>query len=108
MKLKLKYLYNYIAAIFLVAMFFSCTNNVKQVRDLLADKNKPIGIAKNIFHVYKDSGFITSKLITPLLYDFSNRKKHPYNEFPMGIKIITIGLRSIISYKYIFFRPKSV
>ncbi|MDY0780215.1 LPS export ABC transporter periplasmic protein LptC [Tenacibaculum sp. IB213877] len=80
-----------IAAINLVAMFFSCTNDAKQVRDFLADKNKPIGIAKNAYHVYKDSGKITSKMITPLLYDFSNRKEHPYNEFPKGIKIVTIS-----------------
>ena len=69
-------------------MLFSCSNNTQEVRDFLASKNLPIGIAKNAFHVYKDSGRITSKLITPLLHDFSNRKAHPYNEFPKGIKII--------------------
>ncbi len=69
-------------------MLFSCSNNTQEVRDLLKDKNLPIGIARNAFHVYKDSGRITSKLVTPLLYDFSNRKQHPYNEFPKGIKII--------------------
>ena len=69
-------------------MLFSCSNNTQEVRDFLASKNLPIGIAKNAFHVYKDSGRITSKLITPLLHDFSNRKQHPYNEFPEGIKII--------------------
>jgi len=69
-------------------MLFSCANNTQQVRDFLASKNLPIGIAKNAYHVYKDSGRITSKLITPLLNDFSNRKEHPYNEFPKGIKII--------------------
>ncbi len=83
--------YNSIAAILMAAIFFSCTNDSKQVRDFLADKNLPIGIAKNIYHVYKDSGKITSKLTTKLLYDFSNRKEHPYNEFPKGIKIVTIG-----------------
>lgn len=73
-----------------IAMFFSCTNNAKKVKDFLVDKNLPIGVAKNGYHIYKDSGKITSKLQTPLLYDFSNRKEHPYNEFPKGIKIITI------------------
>lgn len=87
---KSKHIYNSIASISLVAMLFSCTNNTKQVRDLLADKNKPIGIAKNINHVYKDSGRIANRLIATLLYDFSNRKEHPYNEFPKGIKIVTI------------------
>ena len=69
-------------------MLFSCTNSTQEVKDFLATKNLPTGIAKNAFHVYKDSGRITSKLITPLLYDFSNRKNHPYNEFPKGVKII--------------------
>ncbi|MFV0248210.1 MAG: LPS export ABC transporter periplasmic protein LptC [Tenacibaculum sp.] len=78
-----------IAIIFITAMFFSCTNNKKEVQDFLADKNLPIAIGKNIFHVYKDSGKISSKLITPLLHDYTNRKEHPYNEFPEGIKIIS-------------------
>lgn len=86
-----KNIHNYIATIGLVAMFFSCTNSAKEVRDFLADKNKPIGAAKNIDHVHKDSGRISNKLKTPLLLDFSNRKEHPYNEFPKGVKIVTIS-----------------
>lgn len=77
-----------IGAFLFASMLFSCTNDSKEVRDFLAEKNKPIGIAKDAFHVYKDSGQITSKLFTPLMNDFSNRKKHPYNEFPEGVKII--------------------
>ena len=69
-------------------MLFSCTNDSKEVRDFLAEKNLPISVAKNAFHVYKDSGRITSKLITPLLNDYSNRKNHPYNEFPKGVEIV--------------------
>jgi len=69
-------------------MLFSCTNNSQEVKDFLASKNLPIGVAKDAFHVYKDSGRITSKLITPLLHDYSNRKEHPYNEFPKGVEII--------------------
>ncbi len=89
MKNYYKRVYKNIAVIGLTSMFFSCTNNIREVRDFLADKNLPIGIAKNTYHVYKDSGEVTSKLITPLLYDFSNRKQHPYNEFPKGVKIVT-------------------
>ncbi|MAD96871.1 MAG: LPS export ABC transporter periplasmic protein LptC [Flavobacteriaceae bacterium] len=72
----------------LTAMLFSCSNNTQEVRDFLADKNLPVGKAKDAYHVYKDSGRITSKLITPLMLDYSNRKQHPYSEFPEGIKII--------------------
>ena len=71
-----------------MAMLFSCTNDSKKVRDFLAEKNLPIAVARDAHHVYKDSGKITSKLTTSLMNDFSNRKIHPYNEFPEGVKII--------------------
>jgi LPS export ABC transporter protein LptC len=77
-----------IAVIFFTVMLFSCSNSTEEVRNFLEEKNLPIGKAKEAYHVYKDSGQISSKLVTPLLLDFSNRKKHPYNEFPKGIKII--------------------
>lgn len=76
-----------IAALLLAAMFFSCGNNIKEVQDFLADKNLPIAVAKNVHLVHTDSGRIKTRLIAPLLKDFSNRKKHPYQEFPEGIKI---------------------
>ena len=91
MKKHIEIVFKSIAVVYSIAMLFSCTNNTQKVRDFLADKNLPVGIAKNAFHVYKDSGRITSKLITPLLRDFSNRKQHPYNEFPDGIRIINFN-----------------
>jgi LPS export ABC transporter protein LptC len=88
MKIKSYIIIKNIVIAFAVTMFFSCRNSTQQVRDFLAEKNMPIGVAKDAYHVYKDSGMITSKLITPLLRDFRNREDHPYNEFPEGIKII--------------------
>ncbi|MCG8182750.1 LPS export ABC transporter periplasmic protein LptC [Tenacibaculum piscium] len=79
-----------IVAILMVTMLFSCVNSKKEVRDFLADKNMPVGMAKNIYHIKKDSGIITSKTKAPIFYDFSNRKEHPYSEFPKGITIISI------------------
>lgn len=79
-----------IAIILMVAMLFSCGNNINEVKDFLADKNLPIGVAENIYNIHTDSGRVDLKLIAPILNDFSNRKKHPYNEFPEGIKIVTI------------------
>lgn len=84
------HIYNSIATICLVAMFFSCTNSKKEVRDFLADKNLPVGSAVNIYHVHKDSGRISSKTKAAVFYDYSNRKEHPYSEFPKGIEIVTI------------------
>ncbi|MDP4988872.1 MAG: LPS export ABC transporter periplasmic protein LptC [Polaribacter sp.] len=86
-----------IAVTFCSVMLFSCNNNTQKVRDFLADKNLPLGIARDANHVYKDSGRITSKLITPMMLDFSNRDEHPYNEFPNGIKIINFEKNTIDS-----------
>ena len=77
-----------IVVIFVTTMLFSCINDSNKVRDFLAEKNLPIAVAKDVYHVYKDSGRVSSKLMTPYLNDFSNRKNHPYKEFPKGIKII--------------------
>lgn len=79
-----------IAMVFTTAMLFSCTNNVKEVRDFLADKNLPIGEAYNINHKHTDSGRVDIKMRAPIMLDFSNRENHPYNEFSKGIKITTI------------------
>lgn len=78
-----------IATICLVAFFFSCGNDIKEVQDFLADKNLPVGIAKNVNLVHTDSGLVKTRLVTPLLYDYANRKEHPYKEFPKGIQITT-------------------
>jgi len=78
-------------------MFFSCVNSVKEVNDFLADKNLPIGESENVSHVYKDSGRIIFRMVTPLLLDFSNRERHPYSEFPKGVKMVTIDKNGIDS-----------
>ena len=76
------------ATIFMVAFFLSCENNIKEVQDFLADKNLPVGVAKNVNLIHTDSGRIKTRMITPLLHDFANREEHPYQEFPEGIQII--------------------
>ena len=76
---------------FLTILLFSCTNDIKEVRDFLADKNLPIGISKNIYTVYKDSGRITTKIKSPLFLDYSNRENHSYSEFPKGLHLTKIG-----------------
>ena len=79
-----------IAVISITAMLFSCGNSTQEIRDLLADKNLPIGIATDINNIYTDSGIVTSKLQAPLLHNFSNRENHPYSEFPEGVRIVTL------------------
>ncbi len=79
-----------IAIVFTIAMFFSCTNSAKEVRDFLADKNLPIGEAVDINLKHTDSGRVDIKMKAPLMLDFANRDDHPYSEFPKGILITTI------------------
>ena len=76
-----------IATSCLVAFFFSCGNDIKEVQDFLADKNLPVGVAKNVNLIHTDSGRIKTRLITPLLNDYNNRQEHPYQEFPKGIAV---------------------
>jgi len=83
-----------ITVILVAVMLFSCGNNTKEIRDFLADKNLPIGIATDINNIYTDSGRVTSKLQAPLLHNYSNREKHPYSEFPEGVRIVTLDKKS--------------
>ncbi len=78
-----------IALVFSIVMLFSCGNDIQEVRDFLADKNLPIGVAENVYNIHTDSGRVDIKFTAPLLYDFSNRKNHPYSEFPEGVRIVT-------------------
>ena len=78
-----------IAVISVTAMLFSCTNNITEVRDFLVDQNLPIGVAENVYNIHTDSGRVDVKFTAPLLYDYSNRKAHPYSEFPNGVRIVS-------------------
>jgi len=79
-----------IAFVITIAMFFSCTNEIKEVRDFLAYKNLPIAEVYNLNLKHTDSGRVDFKLRAPIMLDFSNREQHPYSEFPKGIKITII------------------
>lgn len=69
----------------------SCQNSDKEINDFLADQNLPITVGENIYHEYKNTGIITSKMFAKVIYDFSNREAHPYSEFPKGIQLVTIN-----------------
>ena len=77
----------FFAVILIVALLFSCGNNIKEVQDFLAEKNLPIGVAHDVYLIHTDSGRVQTKLLTPLMNDFANRKEHPYQEFPEGIEV---------------------
>lgn len=78
----------------LITLFFSCENSAKEVKDFLAHHNLPLGVLQGVHHVYKDSGRVTLRLKAKQVRDFANRKKHPYQEFPKGIHMITYNSKT--------------
>ena len=91
MQYSTKHIIKNIVTLIGITMFFSCETSFNEINDLLADKNLPIAVTKNISMVYTDSGYVTNKLKAPLLYNFENRKKQPYKEFPQGIHAIVFN-----------------
>ena len=74
----------FMVTVIAVTMFFSCNNNLKEVQKIGISENEPIGIAENINLKYTESGKLKAILISPKMFDFSNRD-FPYSEFPKGI-----------------------
>ena len=56
--------------IVLVILFLSCKNELSDIRTLDFN-NSPVTVAKNINSIYTDSGIVSSKLISPKMYNFS-------------------------------------
>jgi LPS export ABC transporter protein LptC len=82
--------------------FCSCKNELADIRSLDYN-NSPLTIAKNINSVYTDSGIVSSKLISPKMYNFSNLD-FPYFEFPESVEIILYDKdknQSIITADYV-------
>ncbi|MFH4967655.1 LPS export ABC transporter periplasmic protein LptC [Gaetbulibacter sp. M240] len=75
-----------IVAIFIVTMFFSCTDNIKEVQKIGVSENEPVGIAEDINLKYTDSGRVTANLLASKMLDYSNRD-FPYNEFVNGLTL---------------------
>ena len=89
-------------ALLLFVFLCSCKNELADVRSLDYN-NSPITIAKSINSVYTDSGIVSSKLISPKMYNFSNMD-FPYFEFPESVEIILFDKdknESIITADYV-------
>jgi len=76
-----------IAALFCVAIFFSCDNKLKQVQQIGILANAPIGEADTINLKYTDSSRLVANLLSSKMLDFSNRS-FGFSEFPEGIELI--------------------
>ena len=70
-----------------VTMLFSCQGNLNEIRALDLQGNSPQAIATDLNLKYTDSGRLVANLISPRMYDFTN-KEFPYYEFPDGLQVI--------------------
>ena len=91
MQLKILHTKIYIVTAIVVAMFFSCKNNFKEVQQIGVLQNQPIGEAKNIDLKYTEAedsiGRIVANLLSPKMLDYSNRD-FSFSEFPDGIRLL--------------------
>ncbi len=69
-----------------VTMFFSCKDNFKDIQNIGGSEHQPLGVAENINLKYTDSGKVEAVLISPKMYDYSNRA-FGYNEFTDGVNL---------------------
>ncbi|MCM4156667.1 LPS export ABC transporter periplasmic protein LptC [Gramella sp. AN32] len=69
-----------------VTMFFSCEGNLQKVRAFDLEGDAPQAIAEGINLKFTDSGRLVANLISPKMYDFTN-KTFPYREFPEGLQV---------------------
>ena len=92
----------YLRLTLIIISFFSCKNDLSQIRTLDYN-NSPVTVAKQINSIYTDSGIVSSKLISPKMYNFSNMD-FPYFEFPESVEIIFYDVNkneSIITADYL-------
>ncbi|MDA7730473.1 LPS export ABC transporter periplasmic protein LptC [Salibacteraceae bacterium] len=80
-------LFNYVAATFVVAIFFmSCSSENSELPDLNDEVPKPVEISINTTILYSDSAVLRLKIVTPELQRWTNLET-PYVEFPKGLNL---------------------
>lgn len=81
-----------IAVIILTAVLFSCSKKIEEVNRLYK-KNEtiPISETKNFKLTYTLSGDKVMIMTSPLMVDYTNLKKFPYQYFPNKFKIVIIN-----------------
>ncbi|MBL7559070.1 LPS export ABC transporter periplasmic protein LptC [Olleya sp. YSTF-M6] len=69
---------------FAMTLFFACKSNLKDVKKMSMSANEPVGVSDSINVKYTDSGRLSANLVSPKMFDYSNRM-FSYSEFPDGI-----------------------
>lgn len=81
-------------AILVVALFFSCENDLQEIKSLTEFSEEPTQTAKDIEILYSDSGYVQVRLKAPLLYYFES-EDDPYFEFPSGIEMYFLNKEQV-------------
>ncbi len=79
---KLKSIATSVAVLFL----FSCTNDVKEVREITAEENFPMEVQENLKLTYSDSSEMRLLLQAPLAENYP-QLEDPIRKFPEGINV---------------------
>ncbi len=79
-----------IAALFTGAalLFFSCENNIEQIKAFYTTENLPVLEARNFETIYTDSGQVRFSLKAPKLIRFEDEGRNYYHEFPEGMELV--------------------
>lgn len=75
-----------IAASVAVLFLFSCTNDVKEVRDISIREDFPMEVQENLELTYSDSSYIRMVLQAPLAENYPQLEE-PERRFPEGIDV---------------------
>ncbi len=75
---------NSVIAIAMTLFFTTCESHLKDVNKMGVSANEPVGVSDSINVKYTDSGRLSANLVSPKMYDFSNRD-FSYSEFPDGL-----------------------
>lgn len=85
-----------IAIILILAMLFSCENEMRQIQILTVQDTLPTESVENMVLHYTDSGFLKAVLKSPELQKFGGDE--PYMLFPKGIHVFFYdSLSSLVS-----------
>ncbi len=81
-----------IAVISMTAVLFSCSKKVEEVKRLYRENETiPISETKNFKLTYTLSGDKVMIMTAPLMIDYTNQQKLPYQYFPDKFKIVIIN-----------------
>ncbi|WP_375239798.1 LPS export ABC transporter periplasmic protein LptC [Aurantibacter sp.] len=78
-------IYNLVIAL-AMTLFFSCKNDFKSVSKIGVAAYDPVGVGDSINLKFTDSGKVKANLLSPKVYDYSNRQ-HSYSEFTEGVTL---------------------